>query len=222
MIDLKLLSKVFVVEFNLSKIRSPSLFNKYIMKRFLFLLTIIFISTSPFAQTTWKVDPMHSRLGFGITHLGISTVDGAFTRFTATIKSEKSDFSDAVIELSAEASSINTGITMRDDHLKSADFFDVAKFPTITFKSDGIKMISKDKYHLTGNLTIHGVTKPVTVEMWYRGTITNNTPQSKAIIAGFQIKGTLKRSDFGIGPTFPSTMLSEEVMIKADGEFIKN
>jgi len=110
-------------------------------------------------------------------------------------------------------------VEMRDKHLRSADFFDVEKFPTMTYKSTGIKKVAENKYTLTGNLTLHGVTKPVTMDLWYRGTIVN--PQSKTPTAGFQLTGTIKRSDFGIGEKFAPPMLSDEVKIKADGEFKK-
>ncbi len=189
------------------------------MKRLVLFIAIALISSAVMAQTVWKADPMHSKLGFGITHLGISTVDGLFNKFTATVKAEKLDFSDAVFELNVDVASINTQVQMRDDHLRNPDFFDVAKYPAMTFKSTAIRMVAKDKYQITGDLTMHGVTKSVTMDMWYRGTVTN--PQSKALTAGFQITGQLKRADFGIGPTFPASMLSEEVTIKADGEFVK-
>jgi len=108
---------------------------------------------------------------------------------------------------------------MRDNHLRSADFFEVEKYPAMTFKSTSIKKISKDKYKLTGNLTIHGITKPVTMDLWFRGTAEN--PLNKITSAGFQLTGSLKRSDFGIGPKFPPPMIGDIVSIKADGEFIK-
>jgi hypothetical protein len=90
----------------------------------------------------------------------------------------------------------------------------------MTFKSTSIKEISKDKYKLTGNLTIHGITKPVTMDLWYR--VTAENPMNKVTSAGFQLTGSLKRSDFGIGPKFLPTMIGDIVSIKADGEFIKN
>src|SRR5699024_6585456 len=112
----------------------------------------------------------------------------------ATIVSSEEDFSDAVFELTVDVASIDTEVERRDNHLKSADFFEVEKYPTMTFKSTSIKKAGKDRYKLKGDLTLHGVTKPVTMELWYRGTIVN--PQSQAVIAGFQLTGTLKRSDF--------------------------
>jgi len=190
------------------------------MKKLFSLLMFSFLSVSVFAQTSsWKVDPMHSQLSFSTTHLGISDVDGLFKKFEATATGSAADFSDAVFELSADVASINTEVEMRDKHLRSADFFDVEKFPTMTYKSTGIKKVAENKYTLTGNLTLHGVTKPVTMDLWYRGTIVN--PQSKTPTAGFQLTGTIKRSDFGIGEKFAPPMLSDEVKIKADGEFKK-
>ena len=186
------------------------------MKKYIFLAVITLMATTGFAQT-WKSDPMHSKLAFATLHMGISDVSGHFKTFTVTITSSKPDFSDAGIELSADIKSIDTEVEMRDNHLKSPDFFDAEKFPTLTFKSTGIKSIGKDKYEVTGNLTLHGVTKPVTLELHYRGTITN--PQSKKPVAGFQATATIKRTDFGIGTQFPSAAISDEVRIKADGEF---
>lgn len=189
------------------------------MKRIVSLITVILLSTSLFAQTTWSVDNAHAKLTFTTTHLGISDVAGLFNAFDATIVSSAEDFSDAVFELTADVASIDTEVEMRDDHLKSADFFHVEKFPTMTYKSTAIKKAGKDKYKLTGDLTMHGVTKPVTMDLWYRGTIEN--PQNQAITSGFQLTGTIKRSDFNIGPDFPAPMISDEVRIKADGEFIR-
>lgn len=190
------------------------------MKKISILLVAAVVAFSSFkALENWKLDKGHSQLNFSVTHLGISDVSGVFKTFDATIKAEKPDFSDAVIELSADVASINTGIEMRDKHLKGADFFDVEKYPTLNFISTGLTNVGKNKYKLTGNLTLHGVTKPVTFDLLYRGTIAH--PQSKAPVSGFQVTGTIKRTDFGIASGFPTTMLSDEVNIKADGEFGK-
>jgi polyisoprenoid-binding protein YceI len=189
------------------------------MKKLFSLGVAVLLSISLFAQTTWKADPMHSKLTFSVTHLGISDVAGLFKAFDVTAVANQPDFSDAVFELSVDVASINTEVQMRDDHLRSADFFEVEKHPKMTFKSTSVKKSGQNKYQLTGDLTLHGVTKPVTMDLWYRGTIEN--PQSKAVTSGFQLTGVLKRSDFNIGPKFPAPMLSDEVQIKADGEFIK-
>lgn len=188
------------------------------MKKITFLVLLLAVSIGSFAQT-WKSDKAHSQLKFDITHMGLSTVSGAFTDFDATVTASQADFSDAKFELTAQATSINTGIGQRDDHLRSADFFDVATNPTITFKSTSLKKVSGDKFQVTGDLTLHGVTKPVTLDLWYRGTAEN--PMSKKPTAGFRVTGSIKRSDFGIGTKFPAAMLGEEVAIFADGEFVK-
>ena len=187
------------------------------MKKTIALLTLIAVNIAAIAQTTWKNDKMHSKLTFTVTHLGVSDVEGLFKNFDVTITTSKPNFSDAVFDLTADAASINTEVEMRDNDLKSDHFFDVQKYPNIAFKSTSIKMTSTDKYNVSGNITIHGVTKPATMQLWYRGTITN--PMSKKQDAGFQLTGTLKRSDFGIGQSYPSAMISDEVRIKADGEF---
>ncbi len=189
------------------------------MKKLLSFLVVVLLCTPLFAQTTWKSDPWHSKLTFSITHIGISDVFGLFKTFDVTITTSKADFSDAVFELSADVASINTEVELRDNHLRSADFFEVEKYPAMTFKSTSIKKISKDKYKLAGNLTLHGITKPVTMDLWYRGMAEN--PLNKITSAGFQLTGSLKRSDFGIGPKFPPPMIGDIVSIKADGEFPK-
>ncbi len=180
-------------------------------------LTALLMSTAAIAQTTWKSDKMHSKLTFTITHLGVSDVAGLFNNFDVTATTNKADFSDAMFTLTAETGSINTQVEMRDKHLKSADFFEVEKYPEMTFKSSGIKKTTANHYKLSGMLTIHGIAKPVTMNLWYRGTVEN--PMSKKPDAGFQLTGSIKRSDFGIGPKYPAPMLSDEVMIHADGEF---
>lgn len=190
------------------------------MKKLLLFAVILLLQNSLFAQTTtWKNDKMHSKLKFSVVHHLLSDVDGLFKNFEVTITAAKSDFSDAVFELSADASSINTEVEMRDNDLKSSSFFDVATYPKITFKSTSIKPDGQNKYKLTGNLTMHGVTKPVTMDLWYRGTKEN--PNSKKNDAGFKLRGTLKRSDFNIGTNTPTVLVSDEVEIEADGEFAK-
>ena len=190
------------------------------MKKISLLISFLLLSLGALAQTTWKADPYHSKLGFTVTHLGIADVPGHFDQYDVSITTDKADFSDAVVTLTARTASINTRVEPRDNHLRSADFFDVEKYPTMTFKSTSIKKTGKDIYKLTGNLTLHGVTKPVTVAMKYRGT-TANPNANGAPVAGIQITGVIKRSDFSVGNGFPPPMISDEVIIKADGEFGK-
>lgn len=189
------------------------------MKKVILILSVIIIQLAAVSQGTWKSDKGHSQLKFSITHMGISDVNGMFKNFDAIITTTKPDFSDATFDLTADAASISTDIEPRDNHLKGPDFFDVANNPKLTFKSTSVTSSGDNKYKLTGNLTLHGVTKPVTMDLWYRGTMTN--PMSKAPTAGFQLTGTIKRSDFQIGSKFQAPMLSDEIMIKADGEFGK-
>ena len=188
------------------------------MKKTAMILSVFFVLTAfTININTWKNDKPHSQLAFTITHLGISDISGTFNDFDVTVNSSKPDFSDASFELTAMTASIDTRVEARDNHLKSADFFDTEKFPELTFKSTSLKKQGKNSYELSGDLTMHGVTKAVTMNLKYRG-VTQN-PMSKATTAGFQLDGVIKRSDFNIGAGFPAPMLSDEVRINADGEF---
>lgn len=172
------------------------------------------------ASTTanlWNADPAHTEVGFSIRHLGISDISGGFNEFTATINSSEADFSDAEIEASINVASIDTRIEARDEHLRSADFFEAEKYPAITFKSTNLKSVGKDKYKVTGNLTMKGITKEVVMDVVYGGSVEH--PASKKQTAGFKMTGVLKRSDFGIGTNFPAPMLSDEVTVAINGEF---
>jgi len=192
------------------------------MKKLIIIISaslFLFLTAFTTAKIVWKNDDPHSQLGFTVTHLGVSDVSGTFNDFDVTVTSSEPDFSDAVFELTANVASLDTRVEARDNHLKSADFFDAEKFPTITFKSIFLEKVDNNKYKLTGNLTMHGVTKPVTMALQYNGTVEN--AMNKKQTAGFQLTGTLKRSDFGIGVNFPEPMISDEVRIKADGEFIR-
>lgn len=187
---------------------------------FFLLVGLILISTSTNAQSTWKADPAHSKVTFFTVHNTIADVGGLFNVFETKVTASKKDFSDAAFELAVDVKSIDTEVGMRDDHLRSADFFNVEKFPKMTFKSTSVENTKeKAHYKLKGNLTMHGVTKAVTMDLWYRGTITDTKSGNE--IAGFQISGILNRLDFGVGPKFPEALISNPVMIKADGEFIK-
>ncbi len=188
-------------------------------KVFSILISALITINSLVAQSTWKADPMHSKLTFTVTHMGISDIFGLFQKFDVTATASQPDFSDAVFELSTDMASINTEVKMRDDDLRSPRFFDVEKFPEMTFKSTSIEKLGENRYKLSGNLAMHGITKPVTMDLWYRGTI--NDAMSKKTKSGFQLTGTLKRSDFNVGPLFPTTAIGDDVRIKADGEFIK-
>jgi len=191
------------------------------MKKLLSVFTILFLANISFAQTTtWKDDPMHSKLTFTVTHKGFSSVFGLFQKFEASIVSSKPDFSDAVFTLSVDVTSINTEVKMRDDDLRSPNFFEATKFPAMTFKSTSIHNTTgmKDRFRITGDLTMHGVTKTITMDLWFRGTLEDT--MSKKTKAGFQLTGIIDRTDFHVGPTEPFD-ISTDIMIKADGEFFK-
>ncbi len=182
-------------------------------------LLVVIMAAFTTLNNVWKNDVPHSQLGFTVTHLGISDVSGTFNDFNVSVKSVKPDFSDAVFELTAKVASIDTRVEARDEHLKSADFFDAEKYPLITFKSNAIEKAGDSKYKLTGDLTMHGVTKQVTMDLVHTGKVENQ--MAKKQVAGFQLTGVLKRSDFGVGAKFPAPMISDEVRIKADGEFMQ-
>jgi polyisoprenoid-binding protein YceI len=180
-------------------------------------LTALFAFKSD-EPASWSVDNAHTKVGFSTTHLMVSDVEGYFKKVTATIKTSKMDFSDAVAEMTAQVNSVFTDNEQRDGHLQSPDFFDAAKFPTITFKSTSFKKGTGNNYTVTGNLTMHGVTKPVTLNAMAR--IAEN-PMSKKTTAGFKITGKINRKDFGIGASIPSEMVGEEIDLIINAEFIK-
>lgn len=191
------------------------------MKKLLSIaIALITLTAFTIGSDIWKSDPPHSQLGFTVNHLGINNISGTFNDFEVTVKTSKQDFSDASFELEAKTASIDTRVADRDHHLNTADFFDSEKFPTIKFISTSIKSSGKNKYKVIGNLTLHGVTKVETLDIFYRGTAEN--PMNEKQTAGFQVTGVIKRSDYGIGEKFPAPMLSDEVRIEADGEFLKN
>lgn len=161
------------------------------------LSVLIFAVTLPtFAQTTkWGYDAGHAKVGFSISHFGISETEGKFIKFDGLVLSSKPDFSDARIDFTIEVNSINTEEPQRDTHLKSADFFDVAKYPTITFKSKSLKPAGKNNYKLLGDISMHGVTKEIELDVTYRGTVVDPYKNTKA---GFKIVGVLDRTQFGL------------------------
>lgn len=180
---------------------------------------LLFLAFKIIDKATWSLDKAHAKLGFTVTHMMVSDVEGWFKIFDAKVTSSTEDFTDAVAEMTADASSINTDNEQRDKHLKSADFFDVGTYPTIKFISTSFKKVDDKNYKVTGDLTLHGITKSIELNAICR---LGTNPKSKKNIAGFKITGTIKRSDFGIGKSMPSEMLSDEISIIANAEFIKN
>jgi len=190
------------------------------MKKATIIAALLIASAATTFAQTWTADKAHSRVGFNVTHLSVAELGGTFNSIDAKLTSAKPDFTDAVIELSADVNSINTDNEQRDKHLQTADFFDAEKFPKLTFKSTSWKKVADKKYKVTGDLTLHGVTKPVVLDVVLNGTSTN--PMSKKTIAGFNITGKIKRSDFGVAPSMPAAMLSDEVGLQASTEFAKD
>jgi polyisoprenoid-binding protein YceI len=191
--------------------------NKKTMKKYMILAAVMLSALVASAQTTWTNDPQHSRLGFVVKHLMISEIDGRFADFNATVTTSKSDYSDAKITLTAKVASINTDIEARDAHLKTADFFDAEKYPALTFQSTKIVKVTSKKGFVYGNLTFHGITKPIKLGVTFFGKVVN--PMNKNTTAGFQVKGVLKRTDYNLGPKFPEALVSNDVMIIANVEF---
>jgi len=185
------------------------------MKKISLSIVVLLFTVTAFSQT-WVSDLSHSRLGFSISHLAISTVTGNFKQFEVKATTAKADYSDVKIEVTAQIASINTDDEKRDAHLNGDDFFDSKQFPTLTFKSTSVTKIKDKNYKLLGNLTMHGVTKPVVLNLVFVGKITN--PMNKKEIAVFKVSGILKRSDFGVGSKFPAAMVGNEVKLIASVE----
>lgn len=189
------------------------------MKKLMLVVVVLFASRGLFAQT-WSLDKGHSKIGFTVTHHLISEVDGYFKTFDARLTSSKGDFSDAVFELSAVTNTINSENEMRDKDLRSAGFFDVEKFPSLSFKSTSFRNVTGNKYALTGDLTIKGVTKPITMEVTLVGPQPHPRTAKPAI--GIKATCTIKRKDFGVGANLLEVMVSDEVQLRATGEFNKD
>lgn len=159
------------------------------------LLSLVFVGTSSllFAQTNWNIDAAHTNVRFTVTHLVISEVDGNFKTFDGKIISKGNDFNDASVEFRVDVNSINTDNDGRDKHLKSDDFFNAEKFPTMNFKSTSFKKVDDKKYVLTGNLTIRDVTKPVTFDVVHSGVTKDPYGNTKA---GFKATSSINRKDY--------------------------
>ena len=144
---------------------------------------------------TWSVDKAHSNVGFTVTHLVVSEVDGSFQVYDGSISTTADDFSGAEIKFTVDVPSINTGNEKRDNHLKADDFFNAEQYPKMTFKSKSFKKTGKNKYKLVGDLTIRDVTKEVTFEATYGGTIQGPWGNTKA---GFKASTTIDRFDYNL------------------------
>jgi polyisoprenoid-binding protein YceI len=173
------------------------------------------------ATTKWALDPAHSELQFKIRHLMITTVTGHFAKFNVTAETEGTDFTQASIQASAEIDSISTNSPDRDAHLKSPDFFDVATYPQLTFVSTGIEK-DGDDFVINGDLTMHGVTKPVELKVEFGGVVVDPYGQTKA---GFTVTSKLNRKEYGLTwgavTEAGSVVLSDEVKLNAEIQLIQ-
>ncbi|MDO5607962.1 MAG: YceI family protein [Capnocytophaga sp.] len=185
------------------------------MKKLILVASVLFAAVS-FAQNTYHADPAHSRIQFKVSHLTVADVTGNFDKFDLAVQASDVSFADAKLTFSAQVNSINTHVEARDNHLKSADFFDAEKYPTLNFVSTSIKKKGKNKFVVNGNLTLHGVTKPVAVLLENRGTTVN--PMNKKSVSGLRVTTVIKRSDFNIGGDFPTAVIGDEVQIQGDFE----
>lgn len=147
-------------------------------------------------KTVWNVDTAHSEIGFSVKHMMISKAKGSFDDFSAEIEADVDDLTDSKVEVKIDASSINTRQEGRDEHLRSADFFDVEKYPNITFVATDIKKKSDNNYDVTGDFTMVGTTKPVTIDVVFEGQ--SKDPMSGNTVAGFSGETTINRKDFGL------------------------
>jgi polyisoprenoid-binding protein YceI len=174
------------------------------------------------AATKWTIDPTHSEVGFKVKHMMFTNVSGQFDSYDAIITTEDDDFTTSKIEFSANINSINTGNSDRDNHLKSADFFDAEKNPKLTFVSSSI-VKKGDDYELIGELTLHGVTKTVKLETEVSGLLKDPWGNTKV---GLNATGKINRTDFGL--TWNSALetggvlVSEEVKLNIELQFLKN
>lgn len=174
------------------------------------------------ATTKWALDPTHSEIQFRIKHLMITNVTGRFDQFAGNIEADNDDFTNAKVDFTADVNSINTNNEQRDGHLKSPDFFDAAAHPEIRFT--GTKFTKKDdeNYVLEGNLSMHGETKPVSLNVEFGGVTQDPYGQTKA---GFEINGKLNRKDFGLtwGAVTEAggVVVGDEVKIMGAVQFVK-
>jgi polyisoprenoid-binding protein YceI len=173
------------------------------------------------ATTKWVLDPMHSEVQFKVKHLVISTVSGFFKSFEGQLETENEDFTGSKIEFSLDVNSIDTTQPQRDEHLKSAEFFDAATYPKITFKSTSFTA-DGDDYKLIGDLTIKDVTKPVTLAVEYGGSAGDFYGNTKA---GFEVTGKINRKEFGLvwdGVTEAgSIVVGEDIKLNMNIQFAK-
>jgi len=171
---------------------------------------------------TWQIDPPHTNVQFAVRHMMISNVKGQFQKTSGTITTNGNDPASATIDATIDASSIDTRVDRRDAHLKSPEFLDVAQFPTITFKSTKVEADGPNKWKVTGDLTLHGVTKPVVLDVEGSGPPIQVMGQTRA---GASATAKIKRSDFGLtwnkALESGGVMVGDDVAISIDVEAVK-
>jgi len=188
------------------------------MKNLMTLVALTFLTVSSFAQTQWKVDPFHSSLNFNISHSGISIVNGKFLDYTGNLTTDGEALEDANFDFTVEVKSIDTNVEDRDNHLRSADFFDVEKYPEMTFESTKILATGKpDEYLLYGKLTIKDVTKDVIFDVHYGGTAKSDQGEK----LGLKAKTTIDRLDYNIDFDPTGTSVGKDVIIVVHLQFAK-
>ncbi|MCS6918044.1 MAG: YceI family protein [Chitinophagales bacterium] len=163
-------------------------------KQLLFLLAVGLLHPAS-AQTRWNLDASHSNVKFTVTYSGVAEMDGQFNSFAGTILSNKEDFTDAQIEFTVDAASIDTDNEKRDEHLRSDDFFNAEKFPKMTFRSTSFRKTGDRTYVLEGDLTIRDVTKRVKFDVNYGGTVLDARGNTRA---GFVARTTINRFDYNL------------------------
>lgn len=188
------------------------------MKKIMSLVAIVFFTITSFAQTQWKVDPYHSSLNFNISHSGISIVNGNFLEYTGNLTTEGEALNNANFDFTVKVNSINTNVKDRDNHLRSADFFEVEKYPNMTFKSTKILATGKtDKYLLYGKLTIKDVTKDVIFDVHYGGSVKSDKGEK----LGMKAKTTINRFDYNINFDPAAAGVGKDVTIVVHLQFAK-
>lgn len=181
-------------------------------------LTLAVATAASAAPVTWTIDQNHSQVGFSVRHF-FSKVPGTFSKFSGSVVYDPQKPENSSVKADIDPSSIDTKNEKRDNHLRSEDFFDVAKFPTLTFVSTKVTSAGKDKLKVDGNLTMHGVTKPVTLDVTFLGAGPSREGEQRS---GFEAKTTVNRKDFGIlwNKTLDQggTMLGDDVDIQLNVE----
>jgi polyisoprenoid-binding protein YceI len=180
------------------------------------LSALLLTGVSAFAQsTTWTIDKNHSQVNFAIKHMGVSTVRGSISGITGTIVWDDKDPSKSSVEATMDTTTVNTNNAARDTDLKSDKFFDVAKYPTMTFKSTSVKRVD-GKLQVVGDLTLTGVTKSVTLVV--DGPTAPQKGMGGKMVIGLSATGVVKRSDFNFAPKMPTMVLGDEVQFTIDVE----